>query len=48
MGDHLFPLHEVGSLAKPRWRTKGLRQPLTTSDLNEAEEWASRLGIELS
>ncbi len=45
MGDHLFPLHEVGSLAKPRWRTKGLRQPLTTSDLNEAEEWASRLGI---
>src|SRR2546426_938131 len=45
MGDNLFPLHEVGSLAKPRWRTKGLRQPLTTSDLNEAEEWASRLGI---
>jgi 5-methyltetrahydropteroyltriglutamate--homocysteine methyltransferase len=41
----LFPLHEVGSLAKPRWRTKGLRQPLTTTDLNEAEEWASRLGI---
>jgi 5-methyltetrahydropteroyltriglutamate--homocysteine methyltransferase len=41
----LFPTQEIGSLAKPRWRTKGLSQPLTTKDLTEAEEWAGRLGI---
>jgi 5-methyltetrahydropteroyltriglutamate--homocysteine methyltransferase len=41
----LFPTQEIGSLAKPRWRTKGLNQPLTTKDLTDAEEWAGRLGI---
>jgi 5-methyltetrahydropteroyltriglutamate--homocysteine methyltransferase len=42
----LFPTQEIGSIAKPRWRTKGLSQPLTIKDLTEAEEWAGRLGIE--
>lgn len=46
MPEHLFPLHEVGSLAKPRWRTKGFNQPLTANDLGEAEAWAERLGIQ--
>src|SRR5216683_3548411 len=41
----LFPVQEIGSLAKPKWRTKGLRQPLSAQDLSEAEEWAERLGI---
>ena len=41
----LFPTQEIGSVAKPRWRTKGLTQPLTAKDLVEAEEWAGRLGI---
>ena len=42
----LFPTQEIGSIAKPRWRTKGLTQPLTSKDLTEAEQWAERLGIE--
>ena len=41
----LFPVQEIGSLAKPRWRTKGLRQQLTSQDLFEAEEWAEKLSI---
>ena len=41
----LYPVQEIGSLAKPRWRTKGLTQPLSSKDLVEAEEWAERLGI---
>ncbi len=42
----LFPVQEIGSLSKPRWRTKGLTQPLTSEDLVEAEEWAERLDIQ--
>lgn len=42
----LFPIQEIGSLAKPLWRTKGLRQSLSTQDFREAEEWASKLGID--
>ena len=41
----LFPVQEIGSLAKPKWRTKGLRQQLTSQDLSEAEEWAEKLSI---
>lgn len=41
----LFPTQEIGSIAKPRWRTKGLSQPLSVKDLGEAEEWAGRLDI---
>ncbi len=42
----LFPVQEIGSLAKPKWRTKGLRQRLSSQDLSEAEEWAAKLGIQ--
>ena len=42
----LFPVQEIGSLAKPKWRTKGLRQQLSSQDLSEAEEWAAKLGIQ--
>ena len=42
----LFPTQEIGSLAKPKWRTKGLRQPLSSQDLSEAEEWAEKLAIQ--
>lgn len=42
----LFPTQEIGSIAKPRWRTKGLAQPLTVKDLAEAEDWAERLHID--
>jgi 5-methyltetrahydropteroyltriglutamate--homocysteine methyltransferase len=42
----LFPVQEIGSLAKPKWRTKGLRQPLSAQDLSEAEDWAEKLNIQ--
>src|SRR5713226_835542 len=42
----LFPVQEIGSLAKPKWRTKGLRHPLSAQDFSEAEEWAEKLGID--
>src|SRR5207249_3454496 len=42
----LFPVQEIGSLAKPKWRTKGLRQQLSSQDLSEAEEWAEKLRIQ--
>ncbi len=41
----IFPVQEIGSLAKPLWRTKGLRQPLSPEDLQEAESWARKLEI---
>ena len=43
----LFPTQEVGSLAKPRWRTKGYRgKPLSREEINEAVHWGRKLGIE--
>ncbi len=42
----LFPVQEIGSLAKPRWRTKGLSNPLSSQDLVDAEQWAVKLDIE--
>ncbi len=42
---HLFPAQEIGSLAKPRWRTKGIRQRLSPEDLREAETWADKLSV---
>ncbi len=41
----LFPVQEIGSLAKPRWRTRGIKQKLSSEDLREAEEWADKLGV---
>jgi len=42
----LFPVQEIGSLAKPKWRTKGIKQQLSSQDLSEAEEWARKLEIQ--
>ncbi len=39
--------HEIGSLAKPNWRVKALRNlPLNDQDLEEARTWARRLDLE--
>ena len=38
--------HEVGSLAKPRWRVRAAAgQPLDGADLEEARAWGERLGV---
>ena len=43
----LFPTQEIGSLAKPGWRTKGYRgKPLTKEEIAEAVNWGRKLGIE--
>lgn len=44
--EKLFPVQEIGSLAKPLWRTRGIRQALSPQDLKEAEEWAAKLNID--
>lgn len=41
----IFPAQEIGSLAKPRWRTRGIKQQLSSEDLKEAEQWADKLNI---
>src|SRR5712692_5457225 len=41
----LFPAQEIGSLAKPRWRTKGIKQQLSLEDLKDAEVWADKLKV---
>lgn len=39
--------HEIGSLAKPSWRVKAIRQlPLEDQDLKHARQWANILGIQ--
>lgn len=43
----MFPTQEVGSLAKPRWRTKSYRgKPLSREEITEALNWGRKLGIE--
>ncbi|MEM3666254.1 MAG: hypothetical protein QW222_04120 [Candidatus Bathyarchaeia archaeon] len=45
--DKLFPAQEIGSLAKPRWRIKGLRgQRISKSEIAEAVNWGRKLEIE--
>lgn len=41
----LFPVQEIGSLSKPRWRTEGIRHPLSVEEVKEAEAWAGKLAI---
>ena len=42
-----FPTREIGSLAKPPWRVKTFAdRPLDDSDVESAETWGRRLGIE--
>lgn len=41
--------HEIGSLAKPNWRVKALRnRPLTHDDIEYAKKWANLLDIDIS
>jgi len=43
----LFPTQEIGSLSKPRWRTKAYKgEQLSKSDIAEAIRWGRRLEIE--
>jgi 5-methyltetrahydropteroyltriglutamate--homocysteine methyltransferase len=43
----LFPVQEIGSLAKPGWRVKALAgRSLAPQDLTEAEQWGKRLGVD--
>jgi len=43
--EKLFPVQEIGSLSKPRWRIEGIRRPLSTVDVEDAEAWADRLTV---
>ncbi len=44
--DKLFPTQEIGSLAKPRWRVKCLKdEPLSKSEIAEARNWGRKLRI---
>jgi 5-methyltetrahydropteroyltriglutamate--homocysteine methyltransferase len=39
--------HEIGSLAKPSWRVKAIRNlPLTDDDIDQAKEWGQKLQID--
>ncbi len=43
----LLPTQEIGSIAKPAWRVKGVTSDasLTWSDIKEAEFWGSKLDV---
>ena len=42
-----FPTREIGSLAKPGWRVKAIAsRPLEERDVEEAQRWGGRLGVE--
>ena len=44
---HPLFTHEIGSLAKPNWRVKAMRnRPLTDQDLADAQEWGKFLDLE--
>jgi 5-methyltetrahydropteroyltriglutamate--homocysteine methyltransferase len=39
--------HELGSLAKPNWRVRGVAgQPIEEGDIDDARLWGERLGVE--
>ena len=39
--------HELGSLAKPNWRVRGVAgQPVEEADIEDARAWGERLGVE--
>jgi 5-methyltetrahydropteroyltriglutamate--homocysteine methyltransferase len=47
MSEHAFLTHEIGSLAKPPWLAKtNAGTPLVESDIEHAERWGERLGVE--
>jgi 5-methyltetrahydropteroyltriglutamate--homocysteine methyltransferase len=42
-----FVTREIGSLAKPGWRVKAIAgRPIEESDIEEAQRWGERLGVE--
>lgn len=43
----LLPLQEIGSIAKPPWRVKGVNNDsrISESDIENAELWGERLGV---
>src|SRR5829696_6515263 len=42
-----FVTREIGSLAKPGWRVKAISgRPVEERDIEEAQKWGERLGIE--
>jgi 5-methyltetrahydropteroyltriglutamate--homocysteine methyltransferase len=42
-----FPLQEIGSIAKPPWRVKGVSNDsrISESDIENAELWGERIGV---
>lgn len=47
MSKEFFVTQEVGSLAKPGWRVKGVAgRPIGESDVNEAKRWGGELQID--
>jgi 5-methyltetrahydropteroyltriglutamate--homocysteine methyltransferase len=47
LATRLFPTQEIGSIAKPSWRVKGVSDEarITTVDVEEAEKWGKKLGV---
>ncbi len=45
--EHTYPTQEIGSIAKPGWRVKGVSDEarITSKDVAEAEDWGKRLSI---
>lgn len=43
----LFPTQEIGSVAKPSWRVKGVSEDshISTKEIEEASFWGERLGV---
>ncbi len=47
MNEVRFTTREIGSLAKPGWRVKSIAgRPVEKIDVEDAQKWGSRLGIE--
>ena len=47
MNEVRFTTREIGSLAKPGWRVKSIAgRPVEKNDVEDAQKWGSRLGIE--
>ena len=47
MNEVRFVTREIGSLAKPGWRVKSIvGRPVETKDIEEAQKWGGRLGVE--
>jgi 5-methyltetrahydropteroyltriglutamate--homocysteine methyltransferase len=47
MNEVRFTTREIGSIAKPGWRVKSIAgRPVEKNDVEDAQKWGSRLGIE--